>query len=50
MIAMQVIDRITFLHSKNYMHRDIKPDNFVLGGRKHPNKIFLIDFGLSKAY
>ena len=49
MIGMQIIDRIQWVHSKNIVHRDIKPDNFLIG-RKDPNVIYLIDFGLSKKF
>lgn len=49
LIAIQILDRIQWVHSKFIVHRDIKPDNFLLG-RKDPNIIYLIDFGLSKKY
>lgn len=49
LLAIQMLDRIQWVHSKNIVHRDIKPDNFLLG-RKDPHVIYLIDFGLSKKY
>ena len=33
-----------------YMHRDIKPDNFLIGVGKDSNTIFAIDYGLAKHY
>ena len=49
MIALQIIDRIQSLHCNNYIYRDIKPDNFLIGN-KDPNVIYIIDFGLCMKY
>ena len=49
LIAIQCLDRLEYIHSKNIIHRDIKPLNFLIG-RKDPNIIYLIDFGISKKY
>ncbi|XP_037684959.1 casein kinase I-like [Choloepus didactylus] len=50
MLADQMISRIEYVHTKNFIHRDIKPDNFLMGIGPHSNKLFLIDFGLAKQY
>ena len=49
-IAIQMIERIEFVHSKGIIHRDIKPANFLIGKKKKKNIIYLIDYGLSKRY
>lgn len=50
MLADQMISRIEFFHAKNFLHRDIKPDNFLIGLGKETNQVFVIDFGISKKY
>ena len=49
LIGLQCLERIEWVHIKNLIHRDIKPDNFLMG-IKDPRIIYLIDFGLSKKY
>lgn len=47
MIALQILDRIEYVHEHYIIHRDIKPDNFLIGTGKEKKHIFIIDFGLS---
>ena len=49
-IAYQMVQRIEYVHSKGYIHRDIKPGNFLIGKNMESKKIYIIDFGLSKKY
>lgn len=50
MLADQMLRRIEYVQMKNFIHRDIKPDNFLMGLSKRGNQVFLIDFGLAKKY
>ena len=50
MLGIELITRLEFIHHRNFIHRDIKPDNFVVGLGERSNVIYIIDFGLSKQY
>ena len=50
LIAMQLLNRIEFIHKKHFLHRDIKPDNICIGNEDKTNILFLIDYGFSKRF
>ncbi len=50
MIMIQCLERLKTLHDKGIIHRDMKPENFVIGRKNKERTIYLIDFGLSKKY
>jgi casein kinase 1 len=50
MLGEQMITRIEHVHSKNVIHRDIKPDNFLIGLGVKATQVYVIDFGLAKKF
>ncbi len=49
-VGEQMVERIELLHEKNILHRDIKPDNFLMGTGKNAHMVYIVDFGLSKRF
>ena len=49
LFALEIIPLLKNMHDKHIIHRDIKPDNFVIGC-EDPCQIYIIDFGLAKKY
>ena len=50
MLAYQMMDVLEFIHDKHIIHRDIKPDNYVMGLNDMNSVLYLLDFGLAKKY
>lgn len=50
MLGEQMISLMEFMHSRGVLHRDIKPNNFVVGRGAGVSRVYVIDFGLSKRY
>ena len=50
MLATQMISVLEYIHNKHIIHRDIKPDNFVMGLDDLSQYVYLLDFGLAKKY
>ncbi len=50
MLAIHKLNIIEYIHSKELVHRDIKPNNFLIGLGSQKNKLFLIDFGYTKKF
>lgn len=49
LIAIQLIERIKFIHSKDLVYRDIKPSNILIG-IDDPENLYIVDFGTCKKY
>ena len=49
-IAYQMMEIMEYIHKKHIIHRDIKPDNFVIGRGEKKKYIYILDFGLAKKY
>lgn len=50
MLGDQMVSRVEYMHNNNFLHRDMKPDNFLMGLNQKNKLLYMIDFGLSKRY
>ena len=50
MLGYQMVNILQFIHDRHIIHRDIKPDNFVMGAKENNDKLYILDFGLAKKY
>ena len=49
-LGLQMIERLEFIHSRHIIHRDVKPENFMIGKGKNDSIVYICDFGLSKRF
>ncbi|KAM3511628.1 hypothetical protein MY11210_004712 [Beauveria gryllotalpidicola] len=50
LIADQSIQRLEFIHSKGYLHGDIKPTNMAMGQGEQGNVLYFFDFGIARKF
>ena len=50
MLGYQIVSILEYIHNRHIIHRDIKPDNFVMGLNDLSQYLYLLDFGLAKKY
>jgi serine/threonine protein kinase len=50
MLGYQMVTVLQYIHDRHIIHRDIKPDNFVMGANENNAHLYLLDFGLAKKY
>jgi casein kinase 1 len=49
MLFYQLLERLEHMHKLQVIHRDLKPDNIMMGLGDASNTVHLIDFGLTRS-
>lgn len=49
-LGLDITTLLENMHNTGYIHRDIKPTNFMMGTGNNKHILYIMDFGLSKRY
>ncbi len=50
MIGIQALRRVEFIHGRSIIHRDISPNNLLMGNGDEKNTLFVVGYGVAKRY
>lgn len=50
LLGLDIVTLLESLHNAGFIHRDIKPNNFLVGYEDNVSNVYLTDFGLSRNY
>ena len=49
-LSYQMLQILEYIHQKSFIHRDVKPENFIMGIGPNNKYLYMIDFGFAKTY